>query len=139
MGTKTSTQDSDRVDTGGLRVDPGFQRFVEDELLAGIEFEAAAFWRGLEAIVDELTPVNRQLLQIRDELQAQIDQWHKDRAGKPWVKSDYVDFLYKIGYLREEGETFAIETTGVDPEIAKIAGPQLVVPVNNARFAVNAG
>lgn len=138
LGTKTSTQDSDRVNTGGLRVDPGFQRFVEDELLAEIGFEAAAFWRGLEAIVDELTPVNRQLLQIRDELQAQIDQWHKDRAGKPWVKSDYVDFLYKIGYLREEGETFAIETTGVDPEIAEIAGPQLVVPVNNARFAINA-
>ena len=123
---------------GGLRIDPAFYRFVEEELLPAIEFEATTFWRGLESIVNELTPINRQLLEIRDDLQSQIDQWHKDRAGQDWQHSQYVDFLFRIGYLREEGEAFEIETTNVDPEIASIAGPQLVVPVNNARFAINA-
>lgn len=123
---------------GGLRIEPVFFRFVEEELLPSIEFEAATFWSGLESIVKELTPINRQLLEIRDDLQSQIDQWHKDRVGKAWEHAEYVDFLFRIGYLREEGEAFTIETTGVDPEIATLAGPQLVVPVNNARFAINA-
>ena len=123
---------------GGLRIEPDFFRFVEEELLPAIEFEATTFWSGLESIIEELTPVNRQLLEIRDELQTQIDQWHKDRAGTSWQHSEYVDFLFRIGYLREEGEPFEIETINVDPEIATIAGPQLVVPVNNARFAINA-
>jgi len=123
---------------GELRIEPVFLRFVEEELLPAIEFEATTFWSGLESIIDELTPINRQLLEIRDGLQLQIDEWHKDRAGQAWQHSDYVDFLFKIGYLREEGDAFTIETTGVDPEIATLAGPQLVVPVNNARFAINA-
>jgi len=123
---------------GGLRIESAFFHFVEDELLPAIEFEATTFWSGLESIIEELTPMNRQLLEIRDELQSQIDQWHKDRAGTSWQHSEYVDFLFRIGYLREEGEPFEIETTNVDPEIATIAGPQLVVPVNNARFAINA-
>ena len=122
----------------GLRIEPAFFRFVEDELLPAIDFEATTFWSGLESIIDELTPLNRQLLEIRDDLQRQIDQWHKEHSGQPWDHSEYVDFLYRIGYLREEGEPFEIETTGVDPEIATLAGPQLVVPVNNARFAINA-
>ena len=138
LGAMDSTQDLLRQHIGGLRIDPVFFRFVEEELLPEIEFEAATFWRGLESIVDELTPLNRQLLEIRDDLQAQIDHWHKDRVGQSWERSEYIDFLFRIGYLREEGEAFTIETTGVDPEIAMIAGPQLVVPVNNARFAINA-
>jgi len=127
-----------RENVGGLRIDPVFYRFIEEELLPAIEFEATSFWSGLESIIDELTPINRQLLEIRDDLQLQIDEWHKERAGQAWQHSDYVDFLFKIGYLREEGDAFTIETTGVDPEIATLAGPQLVVPVNNARFAINA-
>ncbi len=138
LGAMESTQDPVRRRIGGLCIDPVFFRFVEEELLPEIEFEAATFWSGLESIVDELTPLNRRLLEIRDDLQAQIDQWHKDSAGQSWEQSDYIDFLFRIGYLREEGEAFAIDTTAVDPEIATIAGPQLVVPVNNARFAINA-
>ena len=127
-----------REKIGGLRIHPVFLRFVEEELLPAIEFEATTFWSGLESIINELTPLNRQLLGIRDELQLQIDQWHKDRAGQAWQHSEYVDFLFRIGNLREEGDEFTIETAGVDPEIATLAGPQLVVPVNNDRFAINA-
>ena len=123
---------------GELSIDRDFHRFVEGELLPAIHFEAASFWRGLESIINDLTPRNRALLEVRDDLQAQIDQWHKERAGQPWEHADYVDYLTEIAYLREEGDPFTIETTGVDPEIATIAGPQLVVPVNNARFAINA-
>ncbi len=133
-----STPESARRNVGGLSVDPLFFDFVEEELLPDIDFEAATFWSGLESIINDLTPQNRKLLEIREEMQAQIDQWHKDRAGEPWSQSDYTDFLFRIGYLREEGDPFTIETTGVDPEIATIAGPQLVVPVSNARFAINA-
>jgi len=133
-----SAQKSARRCIGGLSIDPIFLHFVEEELLPAIEFEAAPFWSGLESIINDLTPVNRDLLAIRDELQAEIDQWHKDHSGQPWVHADYADFLFGIGYLREQGEPFTIETTGVDPEIATIAGPQLVVPVSNARFAINA-
>lgn len=126
------------INVGGLRVAPEFHAFVESELLPVIELEPASFWRGLESIVEDLTPINRGLLEQRDALQAEIDTWHEQYAGKPWSKKDYLDFLYRIGYIREEGDAFEIETRNVDPEIAIIAGPQLVVPVNNARFAINA-
>ncbi len=108
LGAMDSTQELLRQHVGGLRVDPVFFRFVEEELLPEIEFEAATFWRGLESIVDELTPLNRQLLEIRDDLQAQIDHWHEDRVGQSWERSEYIDFLFRIGYLREEGEAFTI-------------------------------
>jgi len=85
-----------------------------------------------------LTPTNRDLLAVRDDLQAQIDQWHIARAGQPWNHDEYVDFLKDIGYLTDSGEPFQIATAGVDAAIADIAGPQLVVPVSNARFALNA-
>ncbi len=138
LHARESAQETARRNIGGLSIDPVFFGFVEEELLPAIEFEAAPFWSGLESIINDLTPINRDLLAVRDDLQAKIDAWHRDRAGQPWVHSDYVDFLFGIGYLREQAEPFTIETTGVDPEIATIAGPQLVVPVNNARFAINA-
>ncbi|MCH7822953.1 MAG: malate synthase G [Proteobacteria bacterium] len=128
----------DRCTVGNLRVNPVFYRFVEDELLPAISFDSAAFWRGFEDLIDDLTPVNRELLQVRDELQRKIDAWHKARDGSRWNHDEYVDFLTGIGYLIKPGESFQITTSGVDPEIATIAGPQLVVPVNNARFALNA-
>jgi malate synthase len=122
----------------GMTADPVLKRFVETELLPDLGIGAEEFWRGLEAIVDDLTPENRELLAIRDRLQVQIDAWHKARRGKPWDAAAYRAFLTEIGYLEAGGEPFRIDTSGVDPEIATVAGPQLVVPVSNARFALNA-
>ncbi|MDH3274437.1 MAG: malate synthase G [Gammaproteobacteria bacterium] len=127
-----------REPVGSLLVDSVFFRFVEDELLPAIGIESSTFWRGLESLIDDLTPTNRALLATRDNLQAQIDEWHKARSGQPWNHEEYVAFLREIGYLKESGAPFQIATSGVDREIATIAGPQLVVPVSNARFALNA-
>jgi malate synthase len=129
---------SNLIEVGKLKISPVFHGFVEKELLPAIDFDSATFWTGLEAIVEELTPVNRKLLQHRDELQQKIDAWHIARRDEPWNHDEYAGFLREIAYLKEPGEPFHIETTDVDPEIAEIAGPQLVVPVSNARFALNA-
>ncbi len=129
---------NDLIMVGGLSVSPVFHDFVEKELLPAIEFDSPTFWAGLEAIVEELAPVNRKLLQHRDELQQKIDAWHIARSDQTWHHDEYVSFLREIGYLKTPGQPFHIETSNVDPEIAEIAGPQLVVPVNNARFALNA-
>ncbi len=123
---------------GGLSVSTVFHDFVETELLQAIGFDPATFWNGVEAIVSDLTPVNRELLKTRDDLQAKIDAWHSARPGKDWQHAEYVEFLTDIGYLKPSDAFPAIETQNVDPEIAEIAGPQLVVPVSNARFAINA-
>ncbi len=123
---------------GTLLVDSVFLRFVEDELLPAVGIESSEFWQSLESLIDDLTPTNRALLATRDDLQTQIDDWHKARSGQRWDHDEYVEFLRAIGYLKEPGEPFHITTTGVDREIATIAGPQLVVPVSNARFALNA-
>lgn len=128
----------DRVQVGSLQIDAVFHAFVNDELLPAIGKDATTFWSGLEAIIDDLTPDNRRLLATRDALQAEIDAWHQQRAGGPYDHDEYVRFLRAIGYLAIAGEPFAITTAGVDAEIASIAGPQLVVPVSNARFALNA-
>ncbi len=140
MGTEATAggRAVDRVAMGELSVDRRFRDFVDSELLPAIDFDGDAFWRGAQAIIAELTPENRRLLAIRDELQEKIDAWHQARRGAPWNHAEYVAFLTSIGYLREPGEPFRIATEGVDPEIASVAGPQLVVPVNNARFAINA-
>jgi malate synthase len=134
---KRATSD-DWVAVGHLHVEPSFNEFVEEELLPAIDFDAATFWAGLENIIEDLTPVNRELLRKRDELQRQIDDWHRKRRGREWHHEEYMAFLRRIGYLQEEGAPFEIATEGVDPEIAAIAGPQLVVPLSNARFALNA-
>ena len=127
-----------RRTVGPLQIDPAFFDFVENELLPAIEFDAGRFWSGLAGIVDELSPINRELLQQRDVLQQRIDEWHESAGNTPIDHAEYVAFLKSIGYLVETGESFTIGTESVDPEIATIAGPQLVVPVNNARFALNA-
>ncbi|MHC4709137.1 MAG: malate synthase G [Planctomycetota bacterium] len=123
---------------GNLQVEPAFYDFVEEELLPAIDMDAGAFWAGLEKIVDDLTPLNRKLLRKRDELQRQIDQWHKEGQSGERGRGDYIAFLRKIGYLQEEGAPFEISTKDVDSEIAAVAAPQLVVPLSNARFALNA-
>ena len=128
----------DRIEAGGLRVDPVFHEFVDSELLPAIGFDSASFWGGVEAIINDLTPENRVLLEIRDSFQAKIDEWHRTRQGVPLVHTEYVDFLKSIDYMDSGEEFSAITVENVDPEIAEIAGPQLVVPVSNARFAINA-
>ncbi|GGI94194.1 malate synthase G [Shewanella hanedai] len=129
-----------RVQVGSLQVAQVLFDLVNDKILPGTEITSARFWSKLEAIVDDLSPKNRALLEKRDELQAKIDQWHLSQNSVQ-NKHDpiaYKQFLTEIGYLVEEGPDFTIETENVDKEIAEQAGPQLVVPVKNARFALNA-
>jgi malate synthase len=133
-----SNNEKGRREVGGLKVDTAFFDFVEKELLPAIDVEPAGFWAGFELLIDELTPVNRGLLQTRDELQQKIDDWHLAHPGSGYDHAEYVAFLKSIGYLLEAGEDFTIGTANVDAEIAEVAGPQLVVPVSNARFALNA-
>ena len=121
-----------------LTISPVFAQFVEGDLLPAIGISPEDFWPGLESIINDLTPVNRALLAKRDEIQRQIDRWHIARRGQAWNHDEYVAFLESIGYLVAAGEPFRITTQNVDREIAEIAGPQLVVPVSNARFALNA-
>jgi malate synthase len=121
-----------------LTISPVFAQFVEGDLLPALGISPEDFWPGLESIINDLTPVNRALLEKRDEIQRQIDRWHIARRGQAWDHDEYVAFLESIGYLAAAGEPFRITTQNVDREIAEIAGPQLVVPVSNARFALNA-
>ncbi len=123
---------------GGLTVNETFRRFVEEELLPAVGVDRDKFWDGLERLVDDLTPENRRLLAVRDDLQQQIDAWHRSRRGQDWNADEYRDFLTGIGYLESAGEPFTIGSCDVDPEIAQVAAPRLVVPVSNARFALNA-
>ncbi len=125
-----------RVERAGLQVDPRLAAFVEDEALPGTGLAPDRFWRGLARILAQFTARNRELLATRERLQSAIDQWHQDNRGAGSGAPEA--FLRAIGYLVEEPAPFAIGTTGVDPEIAHTAGPQLVVPVLNARFALNA-
>ncbi|KRF07472.1 malate synthase G [Nocardioides sp. Soil777] len=128
---------TDRVQTGGLDVAASLHRFVEDEALPGSGLDPQAFWDGAAAIVHDLAPRNRELLARRDELQARIDEWHREHPGTPDPDA-YTAFLREIGYLLDEPADVVVTTTGVDDEVATIAGPQLVVPLLNARFATNA-
>lgn len=119
-------------------IDDKFYNFINTEVLPGTAIHADTFWAGLHEILRDLTPVNQQLLQRRQTLQQQIDEWHKAHFGRPMNSEAYSTFLQDIGYLEPEVDDFQVSTTNVDPEIAEIAGPQLVVPVKNARFALNA-
>ncbi|MFZ0021177.1 MAG: malate synthase G, partial [Acetobacteraceae bacterium] len=123
---------------GGVQVARTLYDFVNDEAIPGTGVESAAFWEGFGALVRDLAPRNKALLEKRDELQRQIDAWHVERRGRPIEFADYTEFLRGIGYLQAEPADFLIGTKNVDPEIATIAGPQLVVPVTNARYALNA-
>ena len=128
---------SSRVQVGHLSVAQELRDFVRDEALPGSGVEEAAFWSGLEAIVDELGPRRRELLATRDELQQRIDAYHGERPGRV-DQDDYEEFLGSIGYLLPEPAEVTVTTENVDPEIAAQPGPQLVVPISNARFATNA-
>ncbi len=126
------------LERSGLRVDAALARFVEEQVLPPIGLDAAAFWSDFARLVAEFAPRNRALLARRDDLQAQIDAWHLAHAGKPIAQDAYQAFLREIGYLVPEPAPFVVGTRGVDAEIATMAGPQLVVPVLNARFLLNA-
>jgi malate synthase len=129
---------AERVERDGLQVAAAMARFIEDRALPGTGVTPAAFWAGLSDIVHRLGPKNRALLDKRAALQAQIDGWHRERRGQRFDPAAYRAFLEEIGYLVPEGPDFRIETANTDPEIAQIPGPQLVVPVTNARYALNA-
>ncbi len=130
--------DVERVERAGLQVDAGLAAFVEGDALPGTGMDADRFWRGLAGIVADLGPVNRDLLARREWMQEQIDAWHNARRGQLQDMTAYRAFLTRIGYLLPEGADFRIETESTDPEIASISGPQLVVPITNARYALNA-
>ncbi|PIA70213.1 malate synthase G [Ectopseudomonas toyotomiensis] len=129
---------TERVQVGGLQVAKALYDFVNNEAIPGTGIAADKFWAGAAAVIKDLAPKNRALLAKRDELQAQIDAWHKARKGQAHDAAAYKAFLQEIGYLLPEPEDFQATTANVDEEIARLAGPQLVVPVMNARFALNA-
>lgn len=129
---------TNRIQQGGLQVATVLNTLLEDEILPGTGITADQFWTGFERILDDLVPRNRELLTVRETLQAQIDNWHTEHPGANYDKAQYKAFLQAIGYLLPEGDDFTISTRNVDPEVATLAGPQLVVPVMNARYALNA-
>ncbi len=127
-----------RVTRAELQVDERLATFIEDQAIVGTGVAVDAFWQGLSDLVHDLGPKNRALLDKREQIQAQVDAWHVERRGQPHDAAAYTEFLKEIGYLVPEGPDFSIETPETDPEIAHVPGPQLVVPIMNARFALNA-
>ena len=129
---------TERVLIGGLSVAKVLHDFIVREVLAGTGISEWALWARLDRLIHDMAPRNRALLAKRDELQARIDAWHLARKGQTIDLAAYKAFLTKIGYLVPEGTDFTVDTDNVDEEISHIAGPQLVVPVTNARYALNA-
>ncbi len=129
---------SNRIQQGSLNIDSTLYNLVNEQIIPGTGIEADAFWQSFESILSDLAPKNRALLVKRDDLQHQIDVWHQERAGHVIDPVEYKTFLQQIGYLVPEVDDFEITTENVEPEIATQAGPQLVVPIMNARFALNA-
>ncbi len=126
------------VDRAGLKIAEPLARFLEERVLPGTGIAVDAFWRGTAAIYARLAPENARLLAVRDTLQARIDAWHDARAGQSIDQAAYQAFLREIGYLVDEPAPFAVAPDNVDAEVATMAGPQLVVPILNARFLLNA-
>ncbi len=129
---------TDRIQKANLQISPVLHDLLEQKIAPGTGVSPEDFWRGLSSILEEFGPRNRALLAVRDNMQATIDNWHHNNPGADYDRAAYRAFLEKIDYLLPEGEDFAIETSGVDEEITSMAGPQLVVPVMNARYALNA-
>ena len=129
---------TERVQVGGLQVAKVLYDFVNEQAIPGTGIDADKFWEGAAQVFKDLAPKNRALLEKRDALQAKINEWHLARKGQPHDAAAYKAFLQEIGYLQPEAADFQASTQNVDDEIASMAGPQLVVPVTNARFALNA-
>ena len=126
------------IEKNSLKISQSLFNFVNEEAIPGTELNSEHFWDKFSKVAHELTPINNNLIKKREIIQKQIDNWHKSHKGKELNKLEYVSFLKSIGYLVNEEKDFKIETTQVDEEISSIAGPQLVVPVDNARYAINA-
>ena len=126
------------IEKNGLKINSKIFEFINKEVLPGTGIESEDFWNKFEKIVQELSPINKSLIKKRETIQKKIDEWHKSNKGESFNKEEYTDFLKSISYISEEKEDFIIETSNVDQEISSIAGPQLVVPVDNARYALNA-
>jgi malate synthase len=126
------------TEKNGLKINTKLLDFVNNEIIPGTGIKSEEFWTSFAKIVHELAPINKKLIQKREDIQKKIDEWHKKNKGKDLNKREYLDFLKSISYIVEEKDDFNIETANVDDEIARIAGPQLVVPVDNARYALNA-
>ena len=129
---------ADRIAAGGLQVDKKLYDFINEEALPGTGVSPEAFWSGFDRLVHGLAPRNRELLVKREDLQRRIDAWYRENHDEPIDLPEYKAMLQEIGYLVPEGEDFSATTANVDPEISTIAGPQLVVPLTNARYALNA-
>ena len=126
------------VEKNGLKISSALYEFINNEAIPGTKVDSEDFWKNFSNVAHELAPINKSLIEKREIIQKKIDEWHKSNQGKEFDKEKYIKFLKSIGYLVEEKEDFEIETHNVDKEIASIAGPQLVVPVDNARYALNA-
>ncbi len=126
------------IEKNGLKISTRLFNFINDEVLPGTNIRSERFWSEFEKTIHELAPLNKKLIQKREDIQKKIDDWHKNNRGKEFNKKEYTEFLKSISYIVEEKESFNIETDNVDEEISSIAGPQLVVPVDNARYALNA-
>ena len=129
---------SDRIKYGNLQVDKELDNFLRKEVVPGIDVDPDDFWKSFEKVLEEFGAKNKELLEKRETIQKQIDEWHLSRKDEDHDHEEYVNFLKEIGYLLDEGEDFQITTQNVDDEIKKVAGAQLVVPVMNARFSLNA-
>jgi malate synthase len=130
--------ESNRIRVDGLNIAEVLHNFITEEALPGTGIDANTFWQGLSGIIQRFGPLNRALLQRRDELQAKIDDWYQTQRGRAADEATLRAFLGEIGYLVPEGPPFQVDTADVDPEIASVSGPQLVVPISNARYALNA-
>ena len=128
----------DTINKNNLKIRSSLYEFINNEVIPGTGIDPENFWTEFAKSVYELAPINRDLIKNREEIQKKIDTWHKNNSGKKFNKDEYVSYLKSIGYIVKEKEDFLINTTNVDDEIALIAGPQLVVPVDNARYALNA-
>ena len=126
------------VDKNDLKISSTLFEFVNSEAIPGTDINSEAFWENFSKVVHEMSPINKELIEKREKIQKKIDDWHKTKKGEELNNKEYVNFLKSINYLVEEKDEFKIETSNVDTEISSIAGPQLVVPVDNARYALNA-
>ena len=126
------------IDKNGLKISKTLFEFINSEAIPGTGIDPEVFWNKFSKFVHELAPINKELIEKREIIQKKIDEWHRSRKGKVLDKEEYISFLKSINYLVEEKEDFQIETSNVDEEISSIPGPQLVVPVDNARYALNA-
>ena len=126
------------INKNGLKISSTLFDFVNNEAIPGTNLKSDEFWKKFSSVVHELSPINRNLVEKREKIQKKIDTWHKSNNEKDFDKVEYLNFLKSIGYLVEEKNDFEIETDNVDKEISSVAGPQLVVPVDNARYALNA-